>query len=417
MSYSRIMKTVLMALLSTLLLALTACGAKDTSSEGGSGSSSSKNKNPEVGKTSEDAFYVRLYDEGKFPFYMSQKSDFTKECKIEKDDANQTMECSLELNELDLFYWGFTLQHNFPSSMCSYRRILPYWYYNYEIGVGPSTFDIAVTKNEDGEVLSSSCTIDSVATCSGAEGYYDFGTSSAKCTYDHTLGGGPNCCFGSYSITTTTTNIGPGGGTSVSYSSGIWGGNILSCIGGPGKADWSLHAESPYSYPLGEVKYIAGTGENDVKKFKAPIANKVSNFSLANFYTPAYHTHTGYTIVGTSTSLPYFMYPIDDRNGSAVGSSNPAYLYQCLDKNYEIAYEIKLYVREWNTYEEFIKYTTSAAGESGDPDVGGNEGTGCDYYGSGDTCNDSADADESYLRGPYTSSNRRSYFPSQKYAQ
>ena len=48
---------------------------------------------------------------------------------------------------------------------------------------------------------------------------------------------------------------------------------------------------------------------------------------------------------------------------------NPAYILSCFDTGLELKHSISLYVREWNTLEEFLLYGSSS-GASGDPDVG-----------------------------------------------
>ena len=55
------------------------------------------------------------------------------------------------------------------------------------------------------------------------------------------------------------------------------------------------------------------------------------------------------------------------------------FTWSCLDSAHEVKHRIHLIIREWNTEEEFTKFVDSN-GSRGDPNIGGSEGTDCDYY-------------------------------------
>ena len=72
-----------------------------------------------------------------------------------------------------------------------------------------------------------------------------------------------------------------------------------------------------------------------------------------------------------------------------------------MDSAHEVMHRIHLIIREWNSQEEFLNFRESE-GSRGDPDVGGVEGSDCDYYSQNETgntiqfgdCNDAFDADD-----------------------
>src|SRR5262249_8533077 len=83
------MKSVLLSvgICTFTILGLLACGAN----RGHNFSSSSYEtvNNPTVGVTQNNAFYVRLYDQGFYPFYMNQSTAFGTECSIASGLSSQ----------------------------------------------------------------------------------------------------------------------------------------------------------------------------------------------------------------------------------------------------------------------------------------------------------------------------------------
>ncbi|MCK6596914.1 MAG: hypothetical protein L6Q37_01005 [Bdellovibrionaceae bacterium] len=398
-----------------LVLILTSCSAdkKTTTID----NASSSLGNPAEGVTQEESFYVRIFDEGKYPYYMSIKNDFSSSCEIKNGADPKNIECVADINELDLYYHGVKLQYNVPSEMCDYVQMGTYWYHNYEIGYGPSSVVINVSKDTNGNILSTSCTMDGVAGCNNTEAFYDSANDKLSCVYDHSDGEGPNCCLGSYTkqIVTTVT----GGSATSSFVKTSWGGSAKECIGGAGKTNWEHYSKD--FFPISYVAYTKGEGKNKVYEVTAPIktSNVGTNFPVANYFTSGSHTHTGY--VSTRSSVyPFFIDPIDDRGGTVFSSyqiGSPYYYWKCLDKDHEIKYQIRVSIREWNTYAEFLKYGTSS-GASGDPDVVGAEGS-CDYSSANSSysCNDYRDLDDIYTGygGSYNSTYKSQYFPSEEY--
>jgi hypothetical protein len=395
---------------------MTACGAGKKTT--GDDTAPSSGSNPLVGDVTAEAFYVRVYENGKFPHFMSELGDFSSACEISAATKGSSLDCLVDIPELDLYFGGITFQYNFPASMCAYSLIKPYWYYNFETGTGPSTASVTVT-TVAGVVTGTACVIDGVAGCTGLEASYSSLTQSFRCQYDHSLNPGyPNCCLGNYQYTNTQIVDGVPSSTSTPSA---WGGDAKTCIGGAGKSNWEHYTKD--GYPVGRLEYIEGKGANDKYEVTAPIklANDGLIVSVANYYKPydaastnGNHRHTGY-VDARSTDLPYMVDPVDDRSGSTLAKyqrGQPSYLFQCLDRNREVINQIQVYVREWNTYEQFLLYGTSM-GVSGDPDTTGDEGVDCDYQTGAGNCDDFTDLD--YFKGPNASSLRYLYFPSSLY--
>ena len=62
--------------------------------------SNSSTLNPTKGVTQEESFYVRLYDDGKYPYYMNQKNNYDKKCEITSGAASQNIECIYHSHDL-----------------------------------------------------------------------------------------------------------------------------------------------------------------------------------------------------------------------------------------------------------------------------------------------------------------------------
>ena len=155
-------------------------------------------------------------------------------------------------------------------------------------------------------------------------------------------------------------------------------------------------------------------------------ANSVrTNFStLANFYetTGTPHAHNGFYSSRVSNQ-PYAFDPIDDLDGTPVLNGNEAFEFECLDGAFDIKHRLRVFIREWNTFSDFLLYQTTS-GVTENSDVSGTEGDDCDYSTIfGGNCNDFRDfkdvlnsAGGSYNTTPgITPAARASYFPNIDY--
>lgn len=382
--------------------------------------------NPTVGAVTSSAFYVRVFDQNKFPFFMHRAGSFGTSCEIDASISSQDYTCIIEMNEGDIYEQDLYLQYNLPGGgYCDYFTFYPYWYYNYPVGTGPTNIDVTITKDADGNITATTCTVDSVTTtpCDPAEASFDPATAQFTCDYDYTKAGFPNCCDGSYVQTTRT--ITPGGTSVATSASTAWApeGWVKNCIGGPPSTNWPASGYTLAGYPARLSYFIRDNGLNQIYQLPRVISNPNSGTvtPVANYFGDVSHTHTGY-VLGTSTSSPYAIAPIDDVNGSPVRSGNPAYSFECRDKAFEIKNRIRLYIRSWNTYANFVAYGTSS-GVTYNPNVEGEAGVDCTAVNTEENCNNFTKWDSVFtfpsasnaFVGPYTSGNRANYFPFEYY--
>ncbi len=350
-------------------------------------------------------FYIQVVDQGKFTSYMSKGTAFDTDCLVATDEtATKDLTCTIDIQELDLNYHGLILNYNVPPALCKYVRMTPYSYYNYESGKGPSAISMDV--NEVGDVKTvTACSVTTeggvVAGCTGhLEVAFDTANVGFKCEYDKSSTGDPNCCFGNYTFTKNLS----GDRVATEIQTLSWSGNYEKCVSGPA---WNFISKAGFRLPF--IQFSDAGGLNSTYEVTPAIKiNKAHNFTASNFYTgisapgPAttiVHSHDGYVEPRVSTR-PYAIDPVDDRDGSPMPSAlfptlNPSYMMECLDTAKEVKHRIQVYIREWNTYSQFITYGTSL-GVTGNPDINGVEGTDCAYGGIAAVygCNDSGDWDD-----------------------
>ncbi len=346
-------------------------------------------------------FYVGVDTSSGAIAHVHANTGFSSACGVSLDSTTNTdITCLIDVPEGDLFAKDLELKYNAPKGMCRYLLRTPYWFYNYEVGVGPNTISatIANTYDASGDLTGTtySCSFNGGAPgpcTTNPEVTVDLSPTAAtfKCVYDGTLAEKPNCCFGNNAITTNITR------NAVLESSatvpGEWGGTFDACIGGQGKTSWEAKKDGR---PLSVITY-AQEGVNNKDTISAPLGLGIgTNMHVANYSGgSATHTHNGFVSATTSNS-PYFVAPIDDRSGTAIGSTSGAYEFQCLDQGFEILHRIRVYVRDWDTYPDYLAFISSA-GVTAVPDRGtdAEPGTNCNSIPSaGYLCNDHADPDD-----------------------
>lgn len=359
---------------------------------------------------------------------------YSQRCKFTNGSVINDLTCTVQANELSLFYDGIKFQYNVPANQCNYIGTYPYWYYNYEIGTGPTDVIVNVNKDASGTVTSTSCSVDgsALASCSTAtppaswnDVEFDIAEEiNVKCKYDTSdQDGGANCCLGKYRLRTNIVT--PEGSSPTDERGKLWGGNIESCIGGAGKTDWDKKTAA--GYPVYNIeKMMPNVPRTKIMRISAPI-NKItsrSNISLANYFTTGIHTHTGYgSASGVTTSqLPYFVDPISDRSGSPVVAGSPHYIFDCLDEAFETNYRIRMMVQEWDTVAALQTYITTGVSGPTTADEPGTAPADCPGL-SGDPCNQAQDNDDFVREIPWTSyintfpASRTLYFPKHTYQE
>lgn len=403
-----------------------------------------------------DYFYVGVDTTEDAIAHVHSTAGFSSNCGVSKDSTtNEDITCIVEVPEADLYAKTLELKYNVPAGMCRYLVRQPYWFYNYEVGVGPKNINISIINSVDADgVITTTdynCTIDGVpdAECDGWDPINGHTTVTEavlksrepsgvefKCIYDNSASDGANCCFGSYRITSSIkTGIQD---PVIDNISGEWGGDYSSCIGGPGKTDWSHYSKD--GTPAWEVVF-AKHGITEHQNVTAPIELKIgSNIHSANYYggtiaSPVVHDHDGFHS-NRSSPVPFFVDPIDDRDGdikdyydnyTLLLPAQDSFEFQCLDEAFEIQHRIRVYVRDWDTYPDYLTYISSE-GATVNPDRSTDDEPTPSYCEAipyaGYSCNDFHDIDD-YLKvrlnlANYDTTvgniiNRGTYFPSLGY--
>ena len=335
--------------------------------------------NPTVGQVTQASFYVRVYDEGKFTYYLQDRaSSFGTECSIAYGSSNKTLNCDLRIAELDLYAQPLKLQFNVPTGMCQYLYRIPFVFYNrvpYYYGANvPLMIDLSTNTCS----VNGAAGVFTVATKTCYSSTYGITLSSSGAPtsdYDYSGISGPNCAEGSY-ISTAIDATG-----TVTSTKGSFGGAVANCISGPTKkliTNWP----SNVGYASGVLSEVSSSGLNDRWDMKSPLealgtrSNRViaNGFNYQGTFRSGANIHT----VG-STGLPTPMIV--------------PYRWDCLDTAFEIKYRINLYIHEFNTVSELTKWSTTSGttgGSSANPDVT----SGCTEEGPTSSCNDVADWDD-----------------------
>lgn len=439
-------------LLSFVGLFFTSCGGNQTalSSNTTSGTTTvnptpTASGEPSIEEAEENATIPAGYDAGNIFVTVPDTFDdtnfssiagaYSQKCSFTSSSLVNDLTCVVEIGELSLFFNGIKFQYNVPVNQCKYIETEPYWFYNYEVGTGPTDVVVNVTKNASGTVTSSSCSVDGSTPMSCTtltppvtwnDIEFDFAEEvSVKCKYDTSdEDGGQNCCLGKYRLRTSTTT--PDGTTSTDERGKSWGGSVAACIGGAGRTSWEKYDANGYPASLLEKM------TPDKKRTKLYYVNNVSksvngaqhNFVVANYFTTGLHTHTGYGAASATASVnPYFISPVSDRSGTLVRSGNPDYLFDCLDEAFETNYRIRMKVQEWDTVAALQNYMSTGVSFPVGADEPGIAPGDCPGL-AGDACNQAADLDDFVLINdniPWQSfdttfpASRTNYFPKSSY--
>lgn len=403
----------------------------------------------------ENTFYVGLAESANITAHVHATTGFSDTCTISKDTTATTdLECIIEATEGDLYARNTNLEYNVPTNMCAYIEQRPYWFYNYPVGRGPETITARIIDNYNASGDFSGTTI----TCPDFDGAPDadciaaearvttFNANSATfgCIYDYTnslFPERPNCCYGTYALRTEFyEDFGAGpivNPLKPATTRDLSWGKLDKCIGGPGRLwaakDTSTGLPVPTLTNVGpsglQSNYLIVAGINVVfggitmpnlsTGFQVP-----TNYHVANYFgDAANHAHTGFTI-GTATTAPFFIDPIDDISGTTgIFPSQHAYEFRCLNRSFEIKHRIRVYIREWDSFQDFAAYV-NGEGAPFAPDRGSDAepSANCDALPLGQPCNDMFDFDDMLTLSlgipnydTADPANRTNYFPKLKY--
>ncbi len=260
--------------------------------------------------------------------------------------SGELINCYVEGQELDLFYNGVELQYNLPTTLCTYFRLRPYYYFSQAAGSGPSSAQLDTDSNgvtgRDGD--SSGIIGDD-----GSDSAY----SSVACQYDYTPDG-PNCCGGRYTYTTRSWNpdLGASGGyEAASVPNVSWGGTPANCLSGPAM---KTQSKDTAGRPVNSLSYVGGTGVNSTYSGGAPIENgKGGNVHVANYYDAASFAAADSQLPNSLLGLTPTAFHRVDANGVAF-VPQPFYDFQCLDASEEFIAQILVQVRSWSRKSNFL---------------------------------------------------------------
>lgn len=318
------------------------------SSGGGSGGSGS------VGEVDDTAgFYVRVNNPDNVTYDIHKAADANGARTDCTAVAGDSLTCIVEAEELDLYHRGMSFQINVPSTMCSYLRESPPYFYYWEPGSGHYNVRLDTDLNgrtgldcddpQDGNVLTGAAIAKDemfagVATGSGfvfcdtdGDNNWDIGevTTRDRCLYDYTRNEGPNCCGGKFAKTSGTWNTVTNKFDYVGPGPADWGGSAASCLVGPAMKTQGI---SKSGYPKMKDYTVQGTGANIAYEVAAPSTLETALLFAANYFS------------GT-TPAPFL--------GGSARDTEAYYRWQCLNHAEELVAEIKVQVREWNTQTEF----------------------------------------------------------------
>lgn len=297
----------------------------------------------------------------------SQRRKSVSNCEIlydEEEPASPELICILDYMEGEFLLHDLSFYLNIPKGMCHFLKTTPAWHYDRPMGVGPASIThskVPETPAEGEEQTDRYCVTE---TDRCAEDSNDI---ERLCPYIHVRNRERvNCCLGNYNITGETTE-----------ESTPWGGDARQCIGGPGRTSWD-HYDDDTGFPIALAEYVLEDGLRrtfNIRNLIEVALGGTRSTPIANYMEIL--DKPAEDIQSDTISLPVFLRPPLE-NG--VPEGNPFYTFTCSDSADDILQRIRLLIREWNTYEEFMDhYESGGKDESADPDVEGIEGDDCPY--------------------------------------
>jgi hypothetical protein len=137
--------------------------------------------NPTPGVVDDTAgLYVRYVANANYTYDLHKgATGFNTTCTATQD---QSVDCFLDAEELDLCFHGVKLQYNVPSTLCTYVRFSSYFFLRYPVETSPTTVNMDTDRH--GKICYDA----------DSDGLCEVGEVDTPCAYDCTDVGGPNCC-------------------------------------------------------------------------------------------------------------------------------------------------------------------------------------------------------------------------------
>lgn len=385
---------------------LTACKANSNYFKNSSASVGS-----DGGSVDADAgFRIRLKKKDGVEAYLHKFGDTAADCEVPLADIDTPtrIQCMLSMMEYDLWFYGYETEMSIPAGVCRFVEDAPHRYLNARVGVGIKSIAMDTL---DGRIQS--CTIDGIAgtvaaggtSCSGPEGTVTAaGDVSCVYNYSDTNQTGLNCCIGEVSVALSARAT---GSTDVTNSTAVidHGGDPVNCLFSAHDYidNWPKSTELKASDAIWEVGGGAFVRSTKVPGTQTLYSAKKRFGSSSNVMNAGFHDWTAYatdpsTWITTHTTpiamnLPADLGP-DGNSNTGTGADTIGFLrdgsetYDCLNNAGEIKHQIKVFVNEWNTIEDFQSYYEDGAAASAvDPTRTGTAGVNCSAINNGLTCN------------------------------
>lgn len=282
-------------------------------------------------------FNIKVNPPDEANYYIHRKGDFDKKCVVTSSSAafaDRDIECVIETEELEAAFFGIDMVLNVPSNMCKFVLFTPSYYFGKRGGHGP--IEVTINLDADGNFSSASYTpLANAGTVSFVEG-------KPVCEFNYTSSKGPNCCTGSYQLTTTKPS------TPDNVTIEDWGGQVGACLTGAGVELVTRHPT--LQWPVSQI-YSATEGQS--KSFV--VGSKSVEFTNNSFWFANHYTST----VPTPFTAPPVPAPIP----ANYYEPSRYFEWRCLDDAEEQIARIRVQIREWNKSSEFD------LGSAGNPDV------------------------------------------------
>ncbi len=280
-------------------------------------------------------------------------SEWAQPCTIE-NGTSAWIQCIYDVDELDIWTHGATVNVMLPGDMCSYLGKERYYYANAKVDFAPVYVKYQKSDDSD-EVQNVRFFYAGADPDDNSQGVTYAGLNIETegdiiCPWDYTKRHesfkGKNCCKGKYTPYVDNT-VGFTG--AYEFKDEVeWGGEYINCFKGPGLDDGLALTED--GFPARVVTEVIGQGfgEEYTIKSKLTAFNRGEMVYFANYFRTADH--------GSNTPAP-------TRQISGF-AGNPYLRFECLDNNDEVIARIDVLIRKWNTTGQI------ALAASGDPNVG-----------------------------------------------
>lgn len=436
-------------------LSIGACDSGDNTT-GYEDGSSKEDDGPVPDANTADQMYVKFLSskDGEesfetFQYQVLPTFDASSTCKIDKTEtSNKDLSCVVDVNEQDLYFHGLRIEFVIPTGMCDYTQFRNTWHYDQEMGSGPRAIWVrryvndqaepsgtpeCFVRNSDGVWYPSDPRLDGlpanggvlgtgddctnlgtqpIANASGLEmSFINPQTLESRCIYDKTDdSGGDNCCRGNYDqfLEVIDNQDTPDPADPISKGTEVttnlqWGpAGFGECVSGTAVVDTNWPKVGDVPVPV--IYYTREAGQSDRYEIPEPALtfNNADNHLVANWHSyvegvDTRHEHTG-PISGRTSYLPIMFDPIEDRSGDFqhIPAQIP-YEIQCMNEDFETIHRIRMYIREYNTEQQFQDFIANPQNGTQDADRTGTEGGGgvndCEGF-LGNNCNDRSDPDD-----------------------